>query len=110
MRERDINRQMFHAGHYNVIAGRFKRALEPYTVLYDLPVLGEETTSDKLLHARVALVDLALDMAYRLQADNELFDPIRFLTACSPDPVNLPLHELWDMDKYQLSLNMEMEN
>jgi len=103
MRERDINRKLFHKGHYEIIAGRFRRALEPYMGLSEL----SEHSQGQFLHARVALVDLALEFAYRLQADNEDFDPLIFLRRCSPNPTEFPLEELWDADNYQHSIKVD---
>jgi len=86
MRESDINRQLFGAGHYNVIAKQFRQAYEPWM------------NSDEIhsLEAWKVLTDLALSMAVRFQADNEKFDPIRFLNACSPDVEKYPLGQLWE--------------
>jgi len=105
MRERDINRQMFHAGHYNVIAGRLRRGLEPY---FNAKVELEGMEKGFLL-TRTALVNLCLEFAYRLQADNEDFDPIRFLKMCSPNEEMYPLHELWDIDNYNHSIKVEVD-
>ena len=80
MRERDINRKMFHAGHYNVIASQINNKI----ALFD-------TT-----HERAVLVDLALSMAKRLMLDNDEFNPLVFLDRCSPDPDTMPLSELWE--------------
>jgi len=86
MRESDINRQLFHTGHYNVIAKQFRQQFEAWDG-------GNEIAA---LPAWTALTNLMLSMAVRFQADNELFDPVRFLTACSPDPAKYPFAELWD--------------
>ena len=103
MRERDVNRKLFNAGHYNIIAGRLKRALEPYMLISKS---GMEDDA-RMLHVRVALVDLCLEFAYRLQADSEDFDPIIFLTRCSPNPEEYPLAELWNIDNYNHSIKVE---
>jgi len=86
MRESDINKQMFHTGHYNVIAKQFRQAF----------AVWKDTDDPGTLPAWSALVDLMLHMTVRFQADNELFDPVRFLTACSPDPNAYPFTDLWD--------------
>lgn len=44
---------------------------------------------------RATLATLALDLAGSFVEDNERFDPIKFLDACSPDPGKMPLSELW---------------
>jgi len=80
MRERDINRKMFHAGHYNVIASQINNKM---AVL--------DTTQE-----RAILVDLALALSKRFLLDNEEFDPLMFLDRCSPDPTTMPLSELWE--------------
>ena len=105
MRQRDINRKAFNAAHYNIVAGRLRNALEPY-----MQPNTQEIANGSLLHARVALVDLCLSFAYRFQADNEDFDPIRFLKACSPNVDEFPLDELWDIDNYQHSLKVELKD
>jgi hypothetical protein len=87
MRARDIDRKAFSAVHYNIIAGRFKNALEPRMVRDEEGTAGAE---------RNAIIDLAIDMAKRLQLDNAEFDPVRFLNMVSPDPELYPLAELWD--------------
>jgi len=86
MRESDINKQMFHTGHYNVIAKQFREAFSVW----------EDRDDPTTLHAWSALVDLMLNMALRFQADNERFDPERFLAACSPDPNKYPFSDLWE--------------
>jgi hypothetical protein len=85
MRERDINRKLFHRGHYEIIAGRFRNALEP--------LMGDEDGT-----AANVLVDLALNFAHRLQADNEDFDPVLFLNRCSPNKDEWPIGDLWAVE------------
>lgn len=100
MRERDINAKKFHKGHYEIIAARFREALEPY--------MGQESnatllspdfvdTKTEMLAVRSAIVNLAIDFARRLQADNDLFEPVIFLDRCSPNVVLYPLGELWEV-------------
>ena len=88
MRERDINRKMFHTGHYNVIAKQIRTELEKY-------VNFDESWGDAVT-ARNSVIDLALNLAKRLQLDNDEFDPMIFLDRCSPDHERLPITELWD--------------
>ncbi len=114
MRERDINAKKFHRGHYEIIAGRFREALEPYMLSTLDPATIAESTDPGTMAARIsggrnALVNLALSMAVRFQADNEDFDPDIFLTRCSPDPENYPLAELWIgfVEKHQHSMKVE---
>ena len=78
---------LFHRGHYNVIAAQIKRELAKH----DAPRI----VATQRMYARNALLDLALAMAKRLQADNPEFDPLTWLDQCSPDPVEYPISELW---------------
>jgi hypothetical protein len=87
MRERDINAKKFHKGHYEIIAGRFRDAFTQHT---------ENPTETGELYVWGALVDLALSFAFRLQADNEDFNPVIFMNRCSPDPEKYPLGDLWE--------------
>lgn len=85
MRKSDINAKKFHRGHYEIIAARFREALTPY--------LGKDSDHD--IGAKNALINLALSMAVRFQADSEDFDALIFLDRCSPDDQVYPLSELW---------------
>jgi hypothetical protein len=76
---------LFHRAHYNIIAARF-REQNWYT----------RSSSDYARQARTSLTNIALDLAERFQEDNERFDPLKFLDACSPDPERMPLSELWE--------------
>lgn len=89
MRERDINRKLFHRAHYEIIAKLLRESLDVY-----LPV--QEGQPQLNLHRSGALVDFAIDLAKRFQLDNESFDPIIFLDRCSPNPDLYPLSELWE--------------
>jgi hypothetical protein len=42
------------------------------------------------------LIELSLEFAKTFKKDNELFDPLKFLDACSPNPDLYPISELWD--------------
>ena len=75
MRQRDINRKAFSAVHYNIIAGRFKQALEPKIQYIDNPdvyeVGGVNTDIVNRYRAEAnAIVDLAISMAKRFAMDN----------------------------------------
>jgi hypothetical protein len=94
MRERDINRKLFSKGHYEIIAARFRHALEPYMSEASQNLDFSEVGSE-ILSVRAALVFLAVDFARRLQADNEDFLPEVFLNRCSPNMDKFPLGELW---------------
>lgn len=55
-----------------------------------------ERDNSHIAHAmRHSLTYLALDLAKHYWEDNDRFDPLKFLDACSPDPDQLPLSELW---------------
>jgi hypothetical protein len=97
VRQSDIDRKMFHKGHYEVIAGRFRKALEPY--MSDEVTNNEAVDTDTiiLMSVRSALVVLAVEFAKRLQADNSDFIPEMFLNRCSPNPEKYPLGELWEV-------------
>jgi hypothetical protein len=105
MRERDVNRKMFHRGHYEVIAGRFREQLRPIQEAeeYFQQQYGDEGNwpgrtgqLDKARLQRNAIVDLALSFAGRFALDNDEFDPIIFLDKCSPDTERMPISELWE--------------
>lgn len=74
--------------HYNAIAKEIREQLH---VAYITPV-----NRAGVLSRTAGLTDLALNLAKRFEKDNERFDPIRFLNACSPDVDRYPLGELWD--------------
>jgi hypothetical protein len=54
---------------------------------------------DKANLQRATLSTLAINLAKRFKEDNELFDPVKFLNACSPDVELYPLAELWEEDE-----------
>lgn len=74
---------LFHRAHYNIIAAQIRREIEKFG-------------SAGISTPRGTLVDFALSMAKRLNEDNPLFDPIKFLEACSPDNDRYPITELWE--------------
>jgi hypothetical protein len=100
MRESDVNKKLFHRGHYNVIAKQLRLALEPYTV----------SSSAEDLQAWAALINLALSMALRFQADNEDFMPEMFLKACSPNPETFPIHESWEQYTSEHGFSVRVTN
>jgi hypothetical protein len=95
MRNRDVDRKMFHKGHYEVIAGQFRRELEPILNSHEHHRERTGETSRYLHGQSTALVNLALAMARRLQLDNHDFDPVIFLDKCSPDSERYPISELY---------------
>src|SRR5215472_5224384 len=92
------NRKIFHRGHYEVIAARFREALTPYVEIETYEEPGSEAAMKEIVAksaAKFALTNLALELARRFQFDNEDFLPEVFLNRCSPDPDLHPLSELW---------------
>jgi len=109
MRERDINRKLFHKGHHEVIAKQFRTQLEP--IMEAQQFYGNESdqadiASIQLNRARLqsgAIINLAIELAKRFTLDNEDFDPCVWLDRCSPDPELYALSELWPgVDKQEL--------
>ena len=83
---------MFQQQHYNAIAKLFRENFPGGEWDHSYPKKQRE----KLLLQRATLTDLALMFATYFEGDNDRFDPIRFLDACSPDPEIYPLSELWE--------------
>lgn len=77
----------FSAQHYNAIAKDIREELSYYIPRYEEAAMFVKTE---------ALVKLALRFTKRFQADNERFDPKKFLDACSPNKDKYPLSELWN--------------
>lgn len=75
-RERDMNRKMFHKGHYEVIAARFREQVARYINSDGDPI--SNSAELKL----TALGDLADALANRFAFDNEEFDRKIFLERC----------------------------
>src|SRR6266576_7371769 len=88
----------FTAQHYNAIAKDIRAEFERYANQEAVSNTRHEYRSllDFKLASTGALVLLALRFAERFKEDNEHFDPIKFLNACSPDVDVYPLGELWD--------------
>lgn len=86
---------VFHRAHYNILAAQIRHGLEKHHAPYLLTKIRDPQIH---LGARNALIELALSLAKRLQEDSSEFDPVRFLDACSPDPEQYPLSELWEED------------
>jgi hypothetical protein len=74
----------WHAAHYNALAKEIR-------LLY--PVDDNRVAANI---KRRTLEDLALNLAVRFEKDNELFKPVKFLDACSPDDELYPLGVLWE--------------
>jgi hypothetical protein len=106
VRPQDRNRKLFHRGHYEIIAARFRESLEPLfraqetaiEELNDANIIEPYRTSfEKLIRLpATAATGVAISLAKRFALDNEGFDPVMFLDRCSPDPEKYPLSELWE--------------
>lgn len=83
----------FHKLHYNFVA---KRLREEYDTTRDYP--GNMSAVIQLAH-NATLTDLAMSFARHFLKDNERFDPIKFLDACSPDTDLYPFSELWESEQ-----------
>lgn len=79
----------FSQQHYNALAKDIRTQLERHGVPHIV-------RNDYHVGARNALIDMAIVLAIRFDKDNERFDPLKFLDACSPDPQQYPLSELWE--------------
>jgi hypothetical protein len=82
----------FSTQHYNAIAKDIRTELA--IVMSEVTVWWDGET--KNLKGTDALVKLALRFAMRFHKDNEEFEPLKFLDACSPNAELYPLSELWD--------------
>jgi hypothetical protein len=86
--------------HYNAIAKDIREelttALDFYKFGYSDYVGKKNTTHGRNYYGVEALVKLALRFARRFEADNERFDPLKFLDQCSPNDELYPLSELWE--------------
>jgi hypothetical protein len=78
--------ELFHIAHYNVIAKEIRELFEVDNDADNISYIQAE---------RTILTSLALNLCRRFKVDNPRFDPIWFLTACSPDNDLYPLSELW---------------
>lgn len=96
MREQDVNRKLFHRAHYNILAKRIRLSLEPWMREDQKYDFTQARDNAEVLAIRGALVTFAVDLARRLQADNEEFDPVLFLNNCSPNVGLYPMGELWE--------------
>jgi hypothetical protein len=96
MRERDIDRKLFHKAHYEILANQFRRSLEIAYEQNGKSELMADGTIRRHFPITSAVVDLAISVAKRLQLDNSEFDPVIFLNRCSPDVDLYPLGELWE--------------
>lgn len=88
------NRNLFHKAHYNILAKQIRNKLDPLMDRHTDRIGSNERQKIRL--RRATLVDFAIDLAKRLKEDNESFDPLAWLDACSPNPELYPLSELWE--------------
>lgn len=93
----------WHALHYNAVAKEIRDELAKalgFYGNYDPTKIVKEGRAP--YYAVEALVRLALRFAKRFNDDFEraseglVFDPLKWLDQCSPDPEMYPLSELWE--------------
>jgi hypothetical protein len=91
----------FTTQHYNAIAKDVRDELTDAMAFYSpssMEALSTLVANDRRYYAVDSLIKLALRFARRFADDYELFDPLKFLDACSPNVDMYPLSELWDAD------------
>jgi hypothetical protein len=86
-RERDRNRKMFHTGHFEVIAARFREQVSEYAEPEAVADITYGTDSEGIADVSSAasiraLYSLAKALAERFEFDNESFDRNIFLERC----------------------------
>ena len=86
----------FSAVHHNTIAKEIREHF-PIDDIASFDWSSEVKRKENMI-ARGVLGDLALSFAKRFKQDNNRFNPIKFLDACSPDTDLYPLSELWEDD------------
>lgn len=87
---------VFNVAHYRIIAAEIRELLGETLAFYSGAYPPER--QKPLYYATDALVRLASHLAKRFKEDNPLFDPLKFLDACSPNTELYPLSELWADD------------
>jgi hypothetical protein len=92
MRETDINKKVFHRGHWMILAKQLREAFPTYTPDRD----EDEEMWNHVMTSRSTLIGLELSLATRFLADNEDFDPVLFMNNCSPNIEEFPLGEVWE--------------
>jgi hypothetical protein len=80
----------FSAQHHNAIAKIFKENMARPDLYTDRK--GEYRIA---LTASGGQTRIAIALAEYFERDNPVFDPIKFLETCSPNPEKMPLGELW---------------
>jgi hypothetical protein len=80
-----------HRYHYNLLAKIIRERFNDYTFT-DLEY------NPMFIGARGAILELALDLTKAFERDNPNFDPMRFLTACSPDNDLYPFTEMYEKE------------
>lgn len=82
------NARLFHRAHHNILAAQIRRQFEIY--------MSNAGGHSPALNSVFVVNNLALALAARLLEDNDNFEPIEFLNACSPNQELYPLSELWE--------------
>ena len=93
----------FSSQHYNSLA---KTIREEWYEIADMDIrttgmAQEDLESMVAWRRKITFIygKLCMALARKFKADNERFDPVKFLDACSPDLDAIPLGELWDEGK-----------
>lgn len=82
----------FDRRHYNALA---KEIRELFPITSDFSEGNVIVRHDEIVE-RATLSRLALNLAKRFKADNPRFDPVQFLSACSPNVELYPISEMWE--------------
>lgn len=84
------------AQHYNAIAKEIRELFPTYDPSEALYGQSANQHKEGNMARRGVLSALALSLAHRFKDDNDSFDVMKFLTACSPDNDRFPITELWE--------------
>jgi hypothetical protein len=92
MRRIGNSKNLFHRGHYNIVAASIRAT---YELLVNIPVETQWEIDLRVAQAS-PIYEFMLQLCERFVKDNPEFDAVKFLDACSPDPDQFPFSELWD--------------
>lgn len=98
-----MGKRVFGRVHYNAIAKDIREEFTDHRWRWEHA--EDKDIKKRELAAISALTQLALRLARRFKKDNDLFDPLVFLDACSSDPERYPLSELWEGPEGQFYLS-----
>lgn len=91
MRRRN-QKNLFHRGHYNIVAASIRAT---YEILVNKPVETKWEIDLRVAQAS-PIYEMMLQLCERFLKDNPNFDAVKFLDACSPNEDQFPFSELWD--------------